>query len=35
MTPLWIDNISNLYEKKLLFEVVPMKNFDLNRKLNK
>ena len=34
MTPLWIDNISILYEKKFLFEVVPMKNFDLNRKLN-
>tara|TARA_Y100001936_G_C15729279_1_gene485180 strand:- start:29 stop:664 length:636 start_codon:yes stop_codon:yes gene_type:complete len=34
MTPLWIDNISILYEKKFLFEIVPMKNFDLNRKLN-
>ena len=34
MTPLWTENISILYEKKYLFEVVPMKNFDLNRKLN-
>ena len=34
MTPLWIDDISILYEKKSLFEIVPMKNFDLNRKLN-
>jgi len=34
MTPLWIEDISILYEKKYLFEIVPMKNFDLNRKLN-
>ena len=34
MTPLWIENLSILYEKKYLFEIVPMKNFDLNRKLN-
>lgn len=34
MTPLWTENISILYEKKYLFEIVPMKNFDLNRKLN-
>ena len=34
MTPLWTENINMLYEKKYLFEVVPMKNFDLNRKLN-
>ena len=34
MTPLWINNVSILYEKKFLFEIVPMKNFDLNRKLN-
>jgi hypothetical protein len=34
MTPLWTDNISILYEKKYLFEIIPMKNFDLNRKLN-
>ena len=34
MTPLWIEDVSILYEKKYLFEIVPMKNFDLNRKLN-
>ena len=34
MTPLWTEDISILYEKKYLFEIVPMKNFDLNRKLN-
>jgi hypothetical protein len=34
MTPLWTEDISILYEKKYIFEIVPMKNFDLNRKLN-
>lgn len=34
MTPLWIDNINIIFEKKYIFEIVPMKNFDLNRKLN-
>ena len=34
MTPLWIEDISILYEKKYIFEIIPMKNFDLNRKLN-
>lgn len=34
MTPLWIDNFDILYEKKYLFEIVPSKNFDFNRKLN-
>ena len=34
MTPLWNDNISIMYEKKYLFEVIPSKGFDLNRKLN-
>ena len=34
MTPLWTEDPSILYEKKYLFEIVPMKNFDLNRKLN-
>ena len=33
MTPLWTENISILYEKRL-FEIVPMKELDLNRKLN-
>ena len=27
MTPLWIEDVSILYEKKYLFEIVPMKNF--------
>ena len=30
MTPLWITNISILYEKKYLFEIIPLKNFDFN-----
>lgn len=34
MTPLWIDNLEILYEKKYLFEIVPGKSFDFNRKLN-
>ena len=33
-TPLWTNNISILYEKKYLFEVLPDKHFDFNRKLN-
>ena len=33
-TPLWTDKISILYEKKYLFEIVPNKQFDFNRKLN-
>ena len=34
MTPLWSEKISILYEKKYLFEIIPNKNFDFNRKLN-
>ena len=34
MTPLWTENISILYEKRYIFEVLPNKNFDFNRKLN-
>ena len=34
MTPLWITNIPILYEKKYLFEIIPLKGFDFNRKLN-
>ena len=34
MTPLWTENFSILYEKKYLFEIIPNKNFDFNRKLN-
>ena len=34
MTPLWITNISILYEKKYIFEIIPNKQFDFNRKLN-
>ena len=33
-TPLWTDKLSILYEKKYLFEIVPNKQFDFNRKLN-
>jgi hypothetical protein len=31
---LWSEKISILYEKKYLFEIIPNKNFDFNRKLN-
>jgi hypothetical protein len=34
MTPLWTEKYSILYEKKYLFEIIPNKNFDFNRKLN-
>ena len=34
MTPLWTEKISILYEKKYLFEIIPNKQFDFNRKLN-
>ena len=34
MTPLWTQNISILYEKRYIFEVLPNKKFDFNRKLN-
>ena len=34
MTPIWFTNLSIIYEKKYIFEVVPHKSFDLNRKLN-
>ena len=34
MTPLWTTNISILYEKKYIFEIIPNKQFDFNRKLN-
>ena len=33
-TPLWFEKNSILYEKKYLFEIIPNKNFDFNRKLN-
>ena len=33
-TPLWTDKFSILYEKKYLFEIIPNKQFDFNRKLN-
>ena len=33
-TPLWFDKVSILYEKKYLFEIIPNKHFDFNRKLN-
>lgn len=34
MTPLWIDNLDILYEKNFIVEIVPLANFDFNRKLN-
>ena len=34
MTPLWTEDISILYEKRYIFEVLPSKKFDFNRKLN-
>ena len=34
MTPFWIDNFPILYEKKYLFEILPYKTFNINRKLN-
>ena len=34
MTPFWFNNISVLYQKKYILEIIPHKNFDLNRKLN-
>ncbi len=33
-TPLWTENLSILYEKRYLFEIIPDKHFDFNRKLN-
>tara|TARA_Y100000996_G_C22530579_1_gene646265 strand:- start:309 stop:980 length:672 start_codon:yes stop_codon:yes gene_type:complete len=34
MTPLWKNDISILYEKKYLLEIIPKKDYDINRKLN-
>ena len=34
MTPLWINDLSILYKGDYLFEIIPNKNFDFNRKLN-
>jgi hypothetical protein len=34
MTPLWNQDFSILYEKKYIFEILPSRNFDFNRKLN-
>ena len=34
MTPLWTTDISILYEKKYIFEIIPNKQFEFNRKLN-
>lgn len=33
-TPLWTKDLSILYEKKFLFEIIPSSDFDVNRKLN-
>lgn len=34
MTPLWKNDVSILYEKKYLLEIIPKKDYDINRKLN-
>jgi hypothetical protein len=34
MTHFWFENISILYDKKYLLEILPKKEYDLNRKLN-
>ena len=34
MTPIWFENVNILYDKKYIFEILPKKDFDLNRKLN-
>ena len=34
MTPLWKNDVSILYEKKYLLEIIPKKEYDINRKLN-
>ena len=34
MIPFWSDKISVLYDKNFLFEIIPKKEYNLNRKLN-
>ena len=34
MIPFWSDKISILYDKNFLFEIIPKKEYNLNRKLN-
>ena len=34
MIPFWFEKISILYDKKFLFDIIPKKEYDLNRKLN-
>jgi len=34
MIPFWFDKFSILYDKKFLFDIIPKKGYDLNRKLN-
>ena len=34
MIPFWFDKFSILYDKKFLFDIIPKKEYDLNRKLN-
>ncbi len=34
MIPFWFENFSILYDKKFLFDIIPKKEYDLNRKLN-
>ena len=31
MTPIWFENVNILYDKKYIFEILPKKDFDLNR----
>ena len=33
-TPFWFNDISILFNKNYLFEIIPLNNFDFNRKLN-
>jgi hypothetical protein len=34
MIPFWFNKFSILYDKKFLFDIIPKKEYDLNRKLN-
>ena len=34
MTPIWFENFNILYDRNYIFEILPKKEFDLNRKLN-
>jgi hypothetical protein len=34
MTPFWTNDVAILYQKNYLFEIIPKKTYDFNRKLN-